>query len=364
MKKSFLKKVIVCIMAAFLICMVVICLVYPKQEISESERRKLKQFPELTMDTILSGRFMEEFEEYAADQFPFRELWRNVKANVVLNVFRQSDNNELYIKDGHTVKIEYPLHEESIERAAGIFQRIYEKQLKGKGCSVYYSLIPDKNYFLGEKHLQMDYEKLESILKAELEEMGYIDIMDLLEADDYYKTDAHWRQERIVDVAEIIARKMGSDVSGKYQLRETGTPFYGVYYGQAALAMEPDQMFYLTNDILESCKVFDYQNNQEISVYDLERTKGQDPYEMFLSGSLSLLEISNPNAETEKELVIFRDSFGSAIAPLLVEGYSKITLIDIRYLSSVQAEKYIDFQGKDVLFLYSTLVLNHSETLK
>ena len=364
MKNTFGKKLLVCITTAFLICMVAICLFYPKQDISESERRKLKQFPELTVDTVLSGRFMEEFEEYAADQFPFRELWRNLKANVVLKVFGQSDNNELYIKDGHAAKIEYPLHVNSVERAAGIFQRIYEKQLKGKDCSVYYSLIPDKNYFLGEEHLQMDYEKLQSILANELGEMVYIDIMDLLEAEDYYKTDAHWRQECIIDVAEKIAEEMGTYVKSDYQKREIETPFYGVYYGQSAIAMKPDRMFYLTNDILESCSVFDYQNNREMSIYDLERTKGQDPYEMFLSGSLSLLEISNPYAEKEKELVIFRDSFGSAIAPLLTEGYSTITLIDIRYLPSTQVEKYIDFQGKDVLFLYSTSVLNHSETLK
>ena len=85
---------------------------------------------------------------------------------------------------------------------------------------------------------------------------------------------------------------------------------------------------------------------------------------MFLSGSISLLNIQNPNAKSEKELVIFRDSFGSAIAPLLAEGYAKITLVDIRYLSSALVGNYVDFQNADVLFLYSTSVLNHSETLK
>ena len=39
-------------------------------------------------------------------------------------------------------------------------------------------------------------------------------------------------------------------------------------------------------------------------------------------------------ADTEKELVIFRDSFGSSISPLLINYYSKITIIDNRYISS------------------------------
>ena len=60
---------------------------------------------------------------------------------------------------------------------------------------------------------------------------------------------------------------------------------------------------------------------------------------------------------------IFRDSFGSSIAPLLSEGYAKITLVDIRYLRADLLERFIEFKNQDVLFLYSTSVLNHSETL-
>ena len=62
--------------------------------------------------------------------------------------------------------------------------------------------------------------------------------------------------------------------------------------------------------------------------------------------------------------MIFRDSFGSAIAPLLVQGYKTVTLVDVRYISTSQLGAYADFAGKDVLFLYSTLVLNNSTALK
>ena len=53
-----------------------------------------------------------------------------------------------------------------------------------------------------------------------------------------------------------------------------------------------------------------------------------------------------------------------SIAPLLISGYSKITLVDIRYIHPDYLARFIDFEGCDVLFLYSTLVLNNSETLK
>lgn len=110
--------------------------------------------------------------------------------------------------------------------------------------------------------------------------------------------------------------------------------------------------------------MYDFQNDREISIYDMEKARGRDPYEIYLSGAISLITIENPNATTEKELIIFRDSFGSSLAPLLVEGYAKITLVDIRYLRSDMLSKFITFENQDVLFLYSTLVLNNSETLK
>ena len=89
-----------------------------------------------------------------------------------------------------------------------------------------------------------------------------------------------------------------------------------------------------------------------------------DPYEVYVGGPVSLITIENPNANTQEELIVFRDSFGSSIAPLLAQGYKKITLVDIRYIQPMVLGNYIDFTNKDVLFLYSTLVLNNSETLK
>ena len=61
---------------------------------------------------------------------------------------------------------------------------------------------------------------------------------------------------------------------------------------------------------------------------------------------------------------MFRDSFGSSLAPLLLEGYARVTLVDIRYISPALLDRFISFADQDVLFLYSTSVLNSSETIK
>ena len=81
---------------------------------------------------------------------------------------------------------------------------------------------------------------------------------------------------------------------------------------------------------------------------------------MFAGGSDALVTIENPDADTERELILFRDSFGSSIAPLFMAGYSKVTLVDIRYIQSSMLGQFIEFDDQDVLFLYSTLLLNNS----
>ena len=344
----------------------IVCWVKPAGEYSVTERRKLEQFPKFTMETVESGKFMTSFEDYTLDQFPMRDDFRSLKAWISQNVFRKADNNDIYVADGYAVKMEYPLKEEAIKNAGAHFRKLYEKYLKDSGGNIYLSLIPDKNYFFaeGSHHLSMDYEKFFSMMRDEMPYAKYIDITQLLDAEDYYKTDVHWRQENIVDVAKHIGGEMGITLLGQYEFKILEKDFYGVYFGQSALNLPGESLVYLNNDQIEQCTVLNYENNQKTGVYDLKKAEGDDPYEIFLSGPVSLLKIENPKASTEKELIVFRDSFGSSLVPILAEGYKSVTLIDIRYIQSDFLSNFVDFTGKDVLFLYSSLVLNNSETFK
>ena len=342
------------------------CWINPAEEYSVTERRKLEQFPKLSLETIAEGKFMTDFEEYTLDQFPMRDRFRELKAWVSQNIFGKADNNDIYVSDGYAVKMEYPLKEDALHYAGERFQNIYEKYLKDSGSRIYLSLIPDKNYFLGENsgHLSIDYEKLFEIMQKELSYAEYIDITGLLEIEDYYKTDVHWRQEKIVDVAKEIGSALGITLENQYEIKTLEDKFYGVYFGQSALDLPGEELYYFTNETLEQCTVYNYENDKTLGIYDLEKAAGNDPYEIYLSGPVSLMKIENPNAQTEKELVVFRDSFGSSLIPLLAEGYRTITLVDIRYIQSEFLSNFVDFTDKDVLFLYSTVVLNNSETLK
>lgn len=358
--------VVTVVMAVFVLSMALWCLLKSDDAYSAAERRPLEQAPEVSVQAILSGKFMTEFEDYALDQFPARDELRQLKALSAKYLYGQRDNNGLYLADGHLSKLEYPLDEESVARATRVFTGVYDRYLTGTDCQSYLAVIPDKNYFLaGENgYPELDYAALVEGMRSGADFASYIDLFPLLTAADYYTTDSHWRQERLLPVAQRIAEAMGASVGSEFELRTAARPFYGVYYGQAALPVAGEDFYWLTNAVLEGCTVYDHENGREISMYDLAATEGDDPYQLFLYGSLSLITIENPAAATDRELILFRDSFGSSIAPLLVEGYSKVTLVDIRYLASARLGDFIEFDDQDVLFLYSAAVLNNSETLK
>ena len=334
--------------------------------VSESERRPLKQFPTLNVEEVLSGRFQSNFESYTLDQFPLRDEFRTLKALSVRDLFGEKDNNGIYIADGYAAKLDDTIHEDSLDHAADRFRYVYETYLKDTGVNVYLSVIPDKNYFLAAEngYPAMDYDKLFALVQEKTDFAQYIDLTDALSLSSYYRTDTHWRQEALIPVASLLADAMDVSIPTDFTPVTLDTPFYGVYRGQSALPLAPDGLTYLTNDVLDACRVYDYENSEYLPVYTLEKADGSDPYEIFLSGPKSLLRIENPNAKTERRLIVFRDSFAASLVPLLAEGYSEITLVDIRYLSPTMLDKFIDLTAQDVLFLYSASVLNDSSTIK
>ena len=78
-----------------------------------------------------------------------------------------------------------------------------------------------------------------------------------------------------------------------------------------------------------------------------------------------LITIENDKAKSDKELYIFRDSYGSSLTPLLIDEYKKITMIDLRYISSMALNSLVEFkEGQDVLFILCSDVVNNSKILK
>ena len=169
-------------------------------------------------------------------------------------------------------------------------------------------------------------------------------------------------------VADHLAEAMGVQRTETYthNTNDKLKQFKGVYAGQSALPVEAETMYYLTSESINNAVVtYIGADIEENTVYTLSKADGVDMYDIFLGGAVPLVTIENPNAASDRELILVRDSFGSSIAPLFVDSYAKIYVVDLRYIASPVLTQFIQAdENTDLLVLLSTGILNQSEMLK
>ncbi|MDR0571183.1 MAG: hypothetical protein LBG71_08255 [Clostridiales Family XIII bacterium] len=336
-------------------------------EISMSERRHLATMPAFSAASVSSGRFMKDFENFAADSFVFRDNLRAAHTAFILGVYLQSDKSGLYVGRFGAGKLE-KIDETSVRQAAA---KILKLASSIDDARLYYSFIPDKNVYAGRYMPGFDVERARLLLGDALAadpRLTYVDVAGALSAADFYRTDLHWSQPRLGGVVSALGAGMGFRGGLEGFTEEPVGLFQGVYSGQLALPLKPDLMSVMTDGPLHNATAsyLDPQSQTFVpgDIYDFAAVSGRDPYDVFLKGVQPLIILENPDAPAERELYLFRDSFGSSLAPLLLAAYSKVVLIDLRYIDSrLLAEHAAISPGADVLFLYSSQILNSASVL-
>lgn len=334
----------------------------PDEETSLSERRKLAQAPAVNADTVFSGEFSTELESYLLDQFPLRQEFISGHKLLRYYVLGQRGLDSIWLQGNSAFEAE-KLKEAEVQYAAQGIEKLAEAM--PDGVKLYYAVIPDKAAFAADQgQPTMDYGRLFAILEEALpEDMTQIDIWNTLSFGDYYDTDLHWKQEAIYPTAEALANAMGAQLQPfESYTANSLSPFYGSYFSRSGKPLEPDTLTFMTSRYTASCRVTGKDFTGVRQVYSPQLLSGMDGYDVYLSGVQSLLTIEVNNALTDRELIIFRDSFGSSIAPYFLGAYSKITLIDLR--SPVDWWNYVELTDQDVLFLYSTKILNSGSALQ
>lgn len=332
-----------------------ISIIMQDKEISSFERRKLASFPKLEKG------FTEKLDAYLLDQFAFRNELINLNSILNRKVLNKIDNNDVYVIGYNIYEKNYPLNKEKTlkftDKINYIINKIPQKS------RIYYSIIPDKSYFLEDnKYLKLDYNQMYNLVKSNTN-AKYIDITNVLNIHDYYKTDIHWKQENLSNVAKRVVENLRKEYKQQKYIVKQYNNFYGASYSKAGLKLEPDTLKYLYAPGFENVEVnhLEFGNKK---IYDEEKLQNVDAYDIFLSGASSYIEITNNNLNDNSKLIIFRDSFASSLIPLLIPYYNNITVVDVRYIDFEYAKDKLDFNNSDVLFVYSTLIINNSDILK
>ena len=349
-------------------------LVTADEPISMSEKRPLKQYMDYeAYKAAHRGAGLSEYlsylESYLLDQFPKRDLLRQSLARFRLGVLRQLDHHGYFEKDGHLGKLDPILNERALDYALSILENVASDRLSQSGHRVF-ALIPDKNVYLTDKSDYPSYAYDAFFQQVQVAMRGETEVLSLLpylSIDDYYKTDPHWDQGKLFQVANAILAEFGFNAglsSDMFQLhRYEG--YDGTYKAHMAGGSLSDTLSWLRNDAIDAMTVYDLVTGEKGPIYQEDKLRGTDAYDLFLGGAKALLTIHNPHQENGRQLIVFRDSFGSSLIPLLALYYEDVIVVDLRYIQMTSVAQLVEMRDDgDALFLFSTSVLNSPGVFK
>ncbi len=333
MKKTFLLLFIIVplSLAAFIF-------VTPDADFSADENRALKVAGNIRTDAI-SGDFQNDLENYLSDQFPMRAALKSAE-NTVRTALGANEFGGAYVGNGG--RLFQKITDGDIDKAAIIrFAERVESFAKESGVPVYAMPVPSAGAALdGELPYGApfyDFDGLLHELSAAMPSVKMINLKKSLgaSADNYYLTDHHWTFDGVCAayLEWKSARGEGQNTSGGETI--TGEvltlceDFHGTLYSKALLPQTP---FDAIKTLAASGNIKVTADGVEVRFYDLSALDGKDKYNVFQGGNHGIVIIENPDAANKRTLVIIKDSFANSFVPMLVGEFSKIVMLDDRYM--------------------------------
>ena len=345
---------------AFIFAFFILNTALPDREFSEQENRSLQQRPAFSFDELFSGQYTKDFEAYTTDQFTLRDEWITLKAASELALGKRQ-NNGMFLCDGGTIIEPYEAPEDGKLEAN---MEALNKLVANTDADVYFALIPGKSDIWAHmlpQNAPRDSEKAAIDYCYSLSDAVNVDIYGKLEEHSseyiYYRTDHHWTTLGAYYGFSALAESMGLDCPdiSEYGGRETvSEEFYGTSWSSSGFSwVEPDSMEIFVTEP-EGLEITNYPQGSPVEgqLYDWSRLEVKDKYSFFYGGNTPLLEIET-GVEGAPSLLILRDSYMDSLSPFLLESYSRIHILDLRYYRASLSD-YIAQNGfDDVLVCYS-----------
>ena len=355
---------------AFCVIIFVIPILYfaiKDSDFSTLEKRKLSQFPKPTVETVFNGKFGKDFETYLNDQMPLRTFFVGTNAyydqisgrNGMNGIYNAKDNYLMVtpVEDNPTLENNIKYIGEFID---GIDTKTYICVVPTSGY-IYDSKLPSNHYdYNDEKIIDKSENSFTNVDNTEF--INIIDNFKSLSKSEqlYYKTDHHWTALGAYECYKILGEKMRFTPTPQDSFEvESYDGFYGTNYSKSALWFTPGETLEIwdNNNRPEGSIKMYINEGGEVTISDKlffrENLDTNDQYTAYLDGNHAMVTIQNENADSDKKLLILRDSYSHCLAPFLTDNYSEIVLIDVRYylnpVSHIVREQGID----EILILYS-----------
>lgn len=334
----------------------------PDKTFSETENRSLAQKPDLTLDGVLSGKYMADYETYVTDQFVGRDMWVAAKA-LSERLTGKLENNGVYFCDQSTLITRFDAPDGAqVEKNLGFVGKFAEKA----GVPVYLGLVPGAATVWADRLPAgaPNYDQKQVIDQALQTGLPSIDFYTPLMAhkgeDIFYRTDHHWTSLGAYYGYTAVAQALGFEPVPLEQYEKTtvSTEFYGTVFSSSGVRwVAPDVIDTYVPDtgITVTSHTFDNKGRpveEPRALYVKSYLEKKDKYAMFLGGQQPL-GVVRTNHTDKPKLLLIRDSYSDSLVPFLTPHFSEIHLIDLRYYK-MSPSQYIQQHGIDTaLVLYS-----------
>lgn len=348
------------IFLAFIGAFFILNLVLPDRQFSEQENRYLQMRPEFSFKSLFSGDYTSKFETYTTDQFTFRDEWITLKAASELALGKQ-ENNDVHLCENGTLIEGFKRPENSVLDSN---MSALNTLVENTDADVYFALIPDKSDLYASllpKNAPNDSEKEVIDYCYGQSNATNVDMYSALSAhkDEYifYRTDHHWTSLGAYYGLSALAESMGLPCPAldSYTDRHVvSEEFYGTTWSSSGFSwVDPDTMETFVN-APEGLKVTSYPQGSPVEgkLYDFSFLEKKDKYSMFMGGNCPMHVIESGN-EDKPSLLILRDSYTDSLIPFLLDDFSEIHVLDLRYYRA-SLKAYIEQNDFDnVLVCYS-----------
>ncbi len=330
---------------------------------SEKENRTLAGLPQLGTNSLGSGTFAGEFENYANDQFIWRDFAVSIKANLE-KLSGKNENNGIYFAADNYL-IEKPAST-STDIAKANIEAI--KKVAGTGkYNVSLMLVPTAFEVLKDKLPEHTYTTIQrdvaTLAKDTLDGSGakFIDPTDELctHKDEYiyFRNDHHQTA-----YGSYLAYKVWCDANGveayseqDFAKKDLSGEFFGTTWSRSSVTDAVGDTVSIYEPKFDISYEVNYvvDNKTTDSMYEMSWIDKKDKYSVFFDGNHPIVTVNTSN-KNGKKLAVFKDSYANSILPFLVNHYESVHVIDLRYYS-MNPLMYLDTNGiTEMLVLYNT----------
>ena len=337
----------------------VLNLITPDREYSETENRKLAQMPAFSFSALADGSYFSGLGNYIADQFAGRDFWISLNLGFSQITGAREAGGVYLCADNYLMEIPGEPNHPSVQRN---LEAINAFAAGHKNLRVYMTVVPNAVTVHADK-LPANAPCRDQIaditgIKNTLVGVEFLDVTDALLAHSeemlFYRTDHHWTSLGAKYAFDFMAPRMGIEQTvADYTVYTVSNSFEGTLSSKSGSHAVRDTVdIYVPTTGIEYYVTYANDQSNICSLYVRSALDQKDHYTVFFGGNHGRLDITT-TANTGRSLLIFKDSYANCFIQFLYPYFDHITMIDPRYYYD-NVETVIRSEAvTDVLFLYN-----------